>query len=92
MSIYCVDKYIISSILTIFTLRVVMAEKKVAKRKRAAVLFKMVSTEGTGYYYLARRNPKKRPNKMEFMKYDPVAQKHVLFKEEKMSTGGKYGK
>lgn len=61
-----------------------MAEKS-AKKKRPAILFKLVSTAGTGYYYTARRNPKKRPDKMEFMKYDPVARKHVLFKEAKLS-------
>ena len=48
-------------------------------------MFKLVSTAGTGYYYTARRNPKKRPNKMEFLKYDPVVKKHVLFKEAKLS-------
>lgn len=61
-----------------------MASSKTAKRKRPAILFKLVSTAGTGYFYLARRNPKKRPNKMEFNKFDPVARKHVLFKEEKL--------
>ena len=61
-----------------------MANGKTAKRKRLAILFKLVSTAGTGYFYLARRNPKKRPNKMEFNKFDPVARKHVLFKEEKL--------
>jgi large subunit ribosomal protein L33 len=47
-------------------------------------LFKLASTEGTGYYYTARRNPKKKPEKMQFKKFDPVARKHVLFKEEKL--------
>lgn len=61
-----------------------MAEKS-AKKKRPAILFKLVSTAGTGFYYTARRNPKKRPTKMEFLKYDPVVRKHVLFKEEKLS-------
>ena len=63
-----------------------MANGKTAKRKRPAILFKLVSTAGTGYFYLARRNPKKRPNKMEFNKFDPVARKHVLFKEEKLGS------
>lgn len=57
--------------------------KEGAKKKRPAILFKLVSTADTGFYYMARRNPKKRPNKMEFMKYDPVVRKHVLFKETK---------
>ena len=63
-----------------------MANKKSSKKKRAAILFKLVSTAKTGYYYLARRNPRKRPAKMEFKKYDPVAKKHVLFKEQKLSS------
>lgn len=58
---------------------------KTAKKKRPAILFKLVSTAGTGYYYTARRNPKKRQDKMEFSKYDPVVKKHVLFKEAKLS-------
>jgi large subunit ribosomal protein L33 len=62
-----------------------MAKPKIQKKKRPAILFKLVSTAGTGFYYLARRNPKKRPNKMEFLKYDPVIRKHVLFKEQKLS-------
>ena len=61
-----------------------MAEKS-AKKKRPAILFKLVSTAGTGFYYTARRNPKKSPDEMEFIKYDPVVRKHVLFKEAKLS-------
>jgi large subunit ribosomal protein L33 len=57
-----------------------------AKKKRAAILFKLVSTAETGFYYVARRNPKKRPDKMEFKKYDPKVKKHVLFKEQKLSS------
>ena len=62
-----------------------MAIKSSSKKKRAAILYKLVSTAGTGFYYLARRNPKKRPAKMEFKKYDPKIKKHVLFKEQKLS-------
>jgi large subunit ribosomal protein L33 len=61
-------------------------KKKSSKKKRPAILFKLVSTAKTGYYYLARRNPRKRPDKMEFMKYDPKVKKHVLFKEQKLSS------
>jgi large subunit ribosomal protein L33 len=61
-----------------------MAEKT-QKKKRPAILFKLVSAAGTGYCYFARRNPKKRAEKMKFTKYDPVAKKHVLFEEQKLS-------
>ncbi len=60
---------------------------KSVRKKRPAILFKLVSSADTGYYYLARRNPKKRPEKMEFLKYDPIVRKHVLFKEEKLGGG-----
>lgn len=36
-----------------------VASKKSARKKRPAILFKLVSTADTGYFYLARRNPKK---------------------------------
>ncbi|MDR1425717.1 MAG: 50S ribosomal protein L33 [Rickettsiales bacterium] len=58
--------------------------EKTAKKKRAAILFKLVSGADTGYFYVARRNPKKRQKKMEFKKYDPVVRKHVLFRESKL--------
>ena len=64
-----------------------MAPKpKSSKAKRNAILFKMESSAGTGYYYTARRNPKQKQEKMVFKKYDPIARKHVEFKEKKLST------
>jgi large subunit ribosomal protein L33 len=59
---------------------------KSSKPRRSAILFKMVSTAGTGFYYTARRNTKQKPEKMVFKKYDPVARKHVEFKESKISS------
>jgi len=52
--------------------------------KPNTVLIKMVSTADTGYFYVAKKNPKKTTDKLEFRRYDPVARKHVLFKESKM--------
>jgi large subunit ribosomal protein L33 len=45
---------------------------------------KLVSTAGTGYFYVATKNKRKKPAKMEFKKYDPKVRKHVLFKEAKL--------
>lgn len=59
---------------------------KASKSKRNSILFKLVSTAGTGFYYLARRNPKQKQEKMVFSKYDPVVRKHVDFKEQKLSS------
>lgn len=47
-------------------------------------MVKLVSSEGTGYFYVKKRDPKKLVEKLSFRKYDPVARKHVLFKEEKL--------
>lgn len=45
---------------------------------------KLVSTEGTGFYYTTTKNKRTTPDKLEFKKYDPVVRKHVLFKEAKI--------
>lgn len=45
---------------------------------------RMVSTEGTGYFYTTDKNKKNTPDKLEFKKYDPVVRKHVIFKEAKI--------
>lgn len=60
-----------------------MAKVKSSKKKRASVLFRLVSTAGTGFFYLFRRNPKQKKEKGKFMKYDPIVRKHVLFVEKK---------
>ena len=59
---------------------------KSSKSKRNSILFKLVSTAGTGFFYVARRNPKQKQEKMVFSKYDPVVRKHVEFKEQKLSS------
>ncbi len=45
---------------------------------------KLVSTAGTGHFYTTDKNKRNTPNKLEFMKFDPVARKHVLYKEAKI--------
>jgi len=47
-------------------------------------LVKLESTADTGYYYVTKKNPRTQTEKMSFRKYDPVARKHVLFKETKL--------
>jgi large subunit ribosomal protein L33 len=56
----------------------------VSKKKGKNLLVKLVSSAGTGYYKVAKRNPKVQTEKLRFMKYDPVVRKHVEFKEEKI--------
>ncbi|MCF6196208.1 MAG: 50S ribosomal protein L33 [Emcibacter sp.] len=52
--------------------------------KPSVVKIKLVSTAGTGYYYVTKKNPRNITEKMTFRKYDPVVRKHVEFKEHKI--------
>lgn len=47
----------------------------------------LVSSAGTGYFYTIRVNKKKNRGgkKFEMKKYDPIARKHVMFTEKKLS-------
>jgi large subunit ribosomal protein L33 len=47
---------------------------------------KLLSTAGTGYFYVTKKNPKSpgTTDKISFRKYDPIARKHVVFKEAKI--------
>ena len=52
--------------------------------KTNTVLIKLVSSADTGYYYVTKKNPRSKTAKIELKKFDPVARKHVLFKEAKI--------
>ena len=52
--------------------------------KPNTILIKLESTADTGFFYVAKKNPKKLTEKLSFRKYDPVARKHVEFKETKL--------
>ena len=45
---------------------------------------KLLSTAGTGFFYVTKKNPRTATEKLAFKKYDPVARKHVAFKETKI--------
>ncbi|MDO9599713.1 MAG: 50S ribosomal protein L33 [Azoarcus sp.] len=45
---------------------------------------KLESTAGTGHFYTTSKNKRTTPQKLEFNKYDPVARKHVAYKEIKL--------
>ena len=40
---------------------------------------RLISTANTGHFYTTDKNKKNTPGKMEFLKYDPVVSKHVLY-------------
>jgi large subunit ribosomal protein L33 len=45
---------------------------------------KLESSAGTGHFYTTTKNKRTMPDKMEIRKFDPVARKHVLYKETKL--------
>ena len=52
--------------------------------KPATIQIKLESTAGTGHYYVTKKNPRTKTEKLEFKKYDPVVRKHVAYKEGKI--------
>jgi large subunit ribosomal protein L33 len=52
--------------------------------KQNTLLIKLVSTADTGFYYVTKKNPRSKTEKLELKKYDPVVRKHVEFKEGKI--------
>ena len=52
--------------------------------KVAVVKIKLVSSAGTGFYYVTKKNPRTQTEKLVLKKYDPVARKHVEFREAKI--------
>ena len=45
---------------------------------------KLESSAGTGHFYTTDKNKKTTPEKLEMIKFDPKARKHVLYKEIKL--------
>jgi large subunit ribosomal protein L33 len=54
----------------------------VAKPTTAKI--KLVSENGTGFYYVTKKNTRTMTEKFTMKKYDPVLRKHVEFKEGKI--------
>lgn len=52
--------------------------------KSNTIQIRLVSTADTGYFYVTKKNARAQTGKMELRKYDPVARKHVAFKEAKI--------
>ena len=59
-------------------------QKAPVMAKPTTVKIKLVSSADTGFFYVTKKNPRNITEKMTFRKYDPVARKHVEFKEAKI--------
>jgi large subunit ribosomal protein L33 len=52
--------------------------------KPTTIKIKLVSSADTGFFYVTKKNPRTKTEKLSFNKYDPVVRKHVEFKEAKI--------
>ena len=55
-----------------------------AMAKAVTIKVKLVSSADTGFYYVAKKNSRTMTEKLVKKKYDPVARKHVEFREAKI--------
>jgi large subunit ribosomal protein L33 len=55
-----------------------------AKKRKATMLFKMISSAGTGFFYVGEKSTKQATRKLTLRKYDPMVNQHVLFLETKL--------
>jgi large subunit ribosomal protein L33 len=52
--------------------------------KAVTIKVKLVSSADTGFYYVTKKNSRTMTDKLVKKKYDPVAKKHVEFRESKI--------
>ena len=52
--------------------------------KATTIKIKLVSSADTGFYYVTKKNSRTQTDKIVKKKYDPVARKHVEFRETKI--------
>ena len=55
-----------------------------ARGKGKTIPIKLLSSAGTGFFYTTRKSIANNPNKLAFVKFDPVVRRRVLFKEAKI--------
>ena len=52
--------------------------------KPASIKIRLNSTADTGFFYVTKKNARTKTEKMVLKKYDPIARKHVEFREGKI--------
>src|SRR5436190_2578084 len=57
---------------------------EVPMAKAVTIKVKLVSSADTGFYYVTKKNSRTMTEKLTKKKYDPVAKKHVEFREAKI--------
>jgi large subunit ribosomal protein L33 len=52
--------------------------------KPTTIKIRLNSTADTGFFYVTKKNPRTKTEKLKLKKYDPVVRKHVEFVEGKI--------
>ncbi len=52
--------------------------------KPTTIKIRLNSTANTGFFYVTKKNTRTMTEKLVLRKYDPIARKHVEFKEGKI--------
>lgn len=52
--------------------------------KAVTIKVKLISSADTGFYYVTKKNSRTQTEKLTKKKYDPIARKHVEFREYKI--------
>ena len=52
--------------------------------KTNTIQIKLVSSADTGFFYVTKKNSRTQTEKLVKKKYDPIAKKHVEFRETKI--------
>ena len=52
--------------------------------KATTVKIKLLSSADTGFFYVTKKNSRTKTDKLVMKKYDPIARKHVEFRETKI--------
>jgi large subunit ribosomal protein L33 len=60
------------------------SQQEPAMAKATTIKVKLVSSADTGFYYVTKKNSRTMTDKLTKKKYDPVAKKHVEFREAKI--------
>lgn len=57
---------------------------QMARGKGKTIPIKLLSSAGTGFFYTTRKNVTRNPEKLAFVKFDPIVRRRVLFQEAKI--------
>ena len=52
--------------------------------KPASIKLRLNSSADTGFFYVTKKNARTKTEKLVMKKYDPIARKHVEFREGKI--------